>query len=85
MITPADSPSSPGDYAAVPVQPVDIQAPAEDLSALTEAAVSLAAPGGPRQAQAQTLLSGADGPSVTAGYSGGGGEDWPGDPRPAGA
>jgi hypothetical protein len=85
MITPADSPSSPGNYAAVPVQPLDIQAPTDDLAAVTEAAVSLAAPGGPRQAQSETLLSGADGPSVTAGYSGGGGEDWTADPRPAGA
>jgi hypothetical protein len=85
MITPADSPSSPGNYAAVQVQPLDIQAPTGDLSAVTEAAVSLAAPGGPRQAQSETLLSGADGPGVTAGYSGGGGEDWPGGPRPAGA
>lgn len=85
MITPADSPSSPGNYSAVPVQPADIQPPQQDLSAVTEAAVSLAAPGGPRQAQSETLLTGGDGPSVTAGYSGGGGEDWLADPRPAGA
>jgi hypothetical protein len=67
------------------VQAADIQAPAADLSAVTEAAVSLTAPGGPRQAQAETLLSGSDAPGVTAGYSGGGGEGWPSDPRPAGA
>jgi hypothetical protein len=67
----------------VPVASVDIQAPMEDFSALAAAAESVA--NGPRQAQAEALLSGADGPSVTAGYSGGGGEDWPGDPRPAGA
>jgi hypothetical protein len=85
MITPADTPSAPAQYDAVQVQPADIQAPADDLSAATEAAVSLAAPGGPRQAQSEKLLSGADGPSVTAGYSGGGGEDWTADPRPAGA
>jgi hypothetical protein len=60
----------------VPVQPMDIQAPMEDLSALAAAAESVA--NGPRQAQAAALLSGSDAQGVTAGYSGGGGEDWPG-------
>lgn len=78
MITPSDSPSSPSNYAAVPVSQVDIQAPQEDLSAAVEAAGAVAK--GPRQFEAQTLLHGGDAPNVTAGYSGGG--EWPIDPRP---
>jgi hypothetical protein len=90
MITPSDTPSAPAQFDAVTphgqgTAPYDVQAPMADLAAMTESAVSLTSPGGPRQSQAETLLSGSDGPSVTAGYSGGGGEDWPGDPRPAGA
>jgi hypothetical protein len=86
VITPSDTPSAPAQYDAVTphgqgTAPYDVQAPMDDLSALVAGSVSVT---GPRQAQAQTLLSGSDGPSVTAGYSGGGGEDWPGDPRPAG-
>jgi hypothetical protein len=89
MITPSDSASSPADYAAVPVQSMNIQAPQADLSGAFDAANAVAGAGvlypqGPRQAQAEALLSGADGPSVTAGYCGGGGEDWPSSVQPGG-
>ena len=92
MITPADSPSSPSDYAAVAVQPMDIQAPQADLSAAVEAAGRLSGAGivypqGPRQSQTENLLRSPQGYSdfdITAGYSGGGGEDWPGDLTPGG-
>lgn len=73
MITPSDSPSAPAQYAAVAVTGQNIQAPQEDLSAMTAAAVSLA--NGPRQAQTETLLSSpqgfaTDGYDIDAGYSG---------------
>lgn len=84
MITPPDSPAVPGEYAAVPVQPMNIQAPQEDLAAMVQAAVALAGPGGPRQQESETLLSGADSAHVTAGYSGGGGEDWSSEVQPRG-
>jgi hypothetical protein len=75
-VTPADSPSEPSSYAAVPVQGMDIQAPMEDLSATFDAANSVAGAGvlyaqGPRQAQAQALLEspqGAGAVNVTSGF-----------------
>ena len=76
----ADIHGIPDQSMMVPVQSMDIAAPLDDLSALAEAAMSVA--NGPRQAQAEALLSGSDAPSVTAGYSGGGGEDWPGSIAP---
>jgi hypothetical protein len=75
-VTPADSPSEPSSYAAVPVQGMDIQAPMEDLTATFDAANSLAGAGvlypqGPRQAESQALLEspqGAGAMSVIAGF-----------------
>jgi hypothetical protein len=88
MITPSDSASAPEQYAAVPVQPMDIQAPQGDLSAALDAAGSLAGAGvlyphGPRQQEAEALLSSAQGYGefdVTAGFTG----DWPGNVEPGG-
>ena len=90
MITPADSPSSPADYAAVPVQGMDIQAPQADLAAAVEAAGALSGAGivypqGPRQAQTEKLIQSPPGFGdfdITAGYSGDGGDDWPGNVNP---
>lgn len=93
MITPSDSPSSPADYAGVPVQAADIQAPLGDLSAAFDAANALAGTGvlypqGPRQQQTETLLTSAQGFGefdVTAGFSGGDGPDgWPANVEPGG-
>jgi hypothetical protein len=78
----ADIHGIPSEADMVPVRPGEMSGPQEDLSALAAAAESVAS--GPRQAQAEALLSGSDAPGVTAGYSGGG-EGWPADPRPAGA
>lgn len=88
MITPSDSASAPEQYAAVPVQPMDIQAPQADLSATFDAASSLTGagvlyPSGPRQAQTEALLNSAQGFGefdVTAGYTG----DWPANVEPGG-
>ena len=65
MITPADTPSSPSDYAGVTphgqgTAPYDIQAPQGDLSAAVAAAGALSGAGvvyprGPRQAATETL------------------------------
>jgi hypothetical protein len=90
MITPSDSASAPEQYAAVPVQSMDILAPQQDLAATLDAANALTGSGvlypqGPRQAATEALLSSPAGFgefNVTAGYSGGGGEDWPGDVSP---
>ena len=82
MITPADSASAPEQYAGVPVQPMDIQAPEGDLSAVCDAAQSEAMA---RQPETRVLLESAQGYgafSITSGTSGGGGEDWPGDVSP---
>lgn len=93
-VTPADSPSDPAGYAAVAVQPMDIQAPMEDLAGAAEAAERLTGAGvlypqGPRQEQAQGLLespqgfAAGGGYNITAGFSGGGGDDgWPNDVEP---
>ena len=90
MITPADSASAPGPYAGVPVSGLDIQAPQDDLTATFDAANAAAGAGvlysqSPRQAQTEALLSSPPGYgsfTITGGYSGGGGEDWPGDVTP---
>ena len=80
MITPADSPSSPADYASVAVSQMDIQAPAADLSAACDAAQSAAMA---RQPQAAAILDSPQGSgamNVTAGWTG----DWPADVEPGG-
>ena len=99
MITPADSPSSPADYAAVTphgqgTAPYDVQAPQADLSAAVEAAGALAGAGviypqGPRQAQTEALIQSppgfaVEGYDVDAGFHGGGGGDWPNNAEPGG-
>jgi len=63
-MTPSDSPSSPGDYAGVPVSGFDIQAPlgeAEIASAFDatnrEMGAGVLYPMGPRQAETERLLS----------------------------
>jgi hypothetical protein len=93
MITPSDTPSSPADYAAVAVQPMDIQAPQDDLSGLCAAAERLTGAGvlypqGPRQAATEALLKSPQGYAdfdITAGYSSGGGDNgWPNDVTPGG-
>ena len=88
MITPADSPSSPEDYNAVPVSMTNIQAPQEDLTGLVNAAGAIAGAGivypqGPRQAQTETLLSSpqgfaTEGYDIDAGYA----QGWPNDVEP---
>ena len=90
MITPSDSPSAPSEYAGVPVSGRDIQAPQADLSGVFDAANAVAGAGvlygqGPRQAQTEKLIASPPGYgefNITAGYSGGGGEDWPADVAP---
>lgn len=95
MITPSDSPSSPENYAGVSpsgqgTAPYDIQAGQDDLAGTLAAACALSGAGvlysqGPRQAQTEALLSSPPGYgefNITAGYSGGGGEDWAGDVSP---
>ena len=93
MITPSDSPSAPEQYAAVPVQPADIQA-GNDEAAITsafDAANALAGagvlyPAGPRQRDTESLLGSAQGFGefdVTAGYHAGPGQDgWPASVEP---
>ena len=86
MITPADSPSSPSDYAAVAVQPLNIQAPQDDLTGAFNASNAVAGAGvlyaqGPRQVQTEALLESPQGYgaiNITAGYAG----DWPNNPEP---
>ena len=82
MITPADSPSAPGPYSAVPECGMDICAPAEDLSAAVSGAVSDAMA---RQSDARRVLESPQGYgafTISSGSSGGGGEDWPGSVAP---
>ena len=89
MITPADTPSSPSDYAAVTphgigTAPYDIQAPQQDLSAIAAASQATAMA---RQPATERLLASPQGYAdfdITAGFSGGGGESWPNDPTPGG-
>ena len=96
MITPSDSPSSPSNYAAVPVQGMDIQAPLMDgeITAAFDESVAVGGSGvlypmGPRIAQARELLEspqgfGLGGFDVDAGFHGGQGGDagWPNDVEP---
>jgi len=99
MITPADSPSSPSDFAGVAVSGFDIQAP-NDEAAITsqmDAANAVAAAGvlypmGPRQSQARVLLDspqgfnsggGLSGYDIMAGWSGEPDESWDNLPQPA--
>jgi hypothetical protein len=100
MITPADSPSSPADYAAVTPHgqgpaPYDVQAPQADLAATVAAAGALTGAGiiypqGPRQAMTETLMQSPagfalDGYDIDAGYHGGGGDEgWPNNVEPGG-
>lgn len=97
-VTPADGPGDPAGFAMVTppgrgtaaydVQAADITG---EVAAAFDGASSLAGPGGPRQAQIQTLMDspqgfsaggGTSGFDVTAGYSGGGGDSWPNDVQP---
>ena len=81
MITPADSASSPEDYNAVPVTQQDIQAPQEDLHAVTAAAISEAMS---RQPAAVALLQSPQGYGefdITGGYTG----SWPANTEPSGS
>ena len=93
MITPADTPSSPSDYAGVTphgqgTAPYDIQAAQQDLSATAAAAEALTGAGvlypqGPRQAETARLMNSPQGYAdfnITAGFTGGG--EWPGDTSP---
>ena len=99
QLTPADSPSSPPDFAAVTPHGrgpagYDIQAQMPDLASPFAESVAVAGAGvlypqGPRQAQAQTLLSSPqgfalDGYDIDAGFHGGQGGDpgWPADVEP---
>jgi hypothetical protein len=98
MITPADTPSSPADYAGVTPHgqgpaPYDIQADQADVAGLCAAAERLTGAGvlypqGPRQAQTEALLNSPQGYAdfdITAGYSSGGGDNgWPNDVTPGG-
>ena len=82
MMTPSDTPGAPQEYAAVQESGFDIQAPQGDLSALTAGAQSEAMA---RQPETERLLSSPQGYgafSITAGSSGGAGEDWPADVSP---
>jgi hypothetical protein len=96
MITPSDSPSSPSNYAAVAVQPVNIQAPLDDGAVTAAFDESIAAGGSgvlypmsERIAQAKQLLEspqgfGLDGFDVDGGFHGGGGDGWPNNVEPSG-
>lgn len=85
-VTPADSPSDQAGWDSVAVQQMNIQAPVQDLAAVTQAAQAVAE--GPRQAATRELLAspqgyGAGGYNIDAGYSGYGGADgWPNDTEP---
>lgn len=90
-VTPADSPSSPlyGDVTphGQGTAPYNVEAPLDDLSGMTAAAVALSGPGGPRQAETETLLSSPQGfgeQDIDAGWSGGGGNGWPANVEPSG-
>ena len=96
MITPSDSASSPGNYAGVPVQPMNIAAPlsTDEISVALDAANAVEGTGflepmGPRQGEARQLMDspqgfGVPGFSIDAGYHGDGGESWPADIKPGG-
>lgn len=96
MITPADSASSPENFAQVTphgqgAAPYDIQAPQADLTGTFNAANSVAGAGvlypvGPRQAETAALISSPQGFGefdITAGYHSGPGQDgWPDNVEP---
>lgn len=94
-MTPADSPAVPAGYAEVTPHgrgpaPYDIQAEMPDIAGPFAESVAVAGPGvlypqSPRQAQTEQLLNSPQGYgafSITGGFSGGGGEDWPSDVSP---
>ena len=99
-VTPADTPSSPSDYASVTphgqgTAPYDVQAPQADLAAAVEAAGRLTGAGitypqGPRQSMTATLMQSpagfaVDGYDIDEGYHAGPGQDgWPSNVEPAG-
>lgn len=94
-VTPADSPSDPSGFASVAVQPMNIQAPMDDLQgaydsagALSAAGVSAYASQSPRQAAAEALLKSPPGYQdfdIYGGFSGQGEttHGWPNDVGPA--
>jgi hypothetical protein len=94
MITPSDSASSPGNYAQVAVQPMNIQAPLMDaeITASFDAANAVEGTGvlypvGPRQMEARQFMDspqgfGGPGFDIDAGYHGDGGDGWPADIEP---
>ena len=76
-VTPSDTPSSPENYAQVAVQSMNIQAPLPDLSAEAAAAQAVFAV---REQEARQVMESPAGYgefNVTAGFHGGGGEEWP--------
>ena len=96
-MTPADTPSSPSDFANVTPHgrgpaPYDIQAPLMDgeitaafNTANSETGAGFLYPQGPRQAAAGQFMDSPQGygvVDVTSEAFGGPGEDWPGDVRP---
>jgi len=99
-ITPRDTPSNPAGYAQVTPRgtgpapaPYDIQAPQDDLAAMTSAAGAISGAGvvyprGPRQMATETLMQSPQGFAVGGydiqqGFAGGGGDGWPNDVEPA--
>lgn len=93
-VTPSDSASSPGNYAQVAVQPMDIAAPlsTDEITAAFDAANAVEGAGviypvGPRQMEARQLMDSAQGYGgagfgIDAGYHGDGGDGWPADVKP---
>lgn len=86
MITPADSPSSPSDYAGVATSGTDIQAPQQqgEIGAAQAAAQADSGRGSPRQDAVAELMASDPGYAdfdVTGGSTAG----WPADVTPAGA
>ncbi len=92
MITPSDSPSAPEQYAAVPVQPADIQV-GNDEAAITsafdaanrDAGQGVLYPASERQAQAKALIESDSGFAV-GGYDIDAGTNcgWPNNVEPGG-
>jgi hypothetical protein len=94
MITPSDSPSSPPNYAGVPVQQMNIQAPLSEgeISAafdksIAEGGAGVLYPISPRVADTRAMMEspqgyGAGGIDILGGYHSGGGDGWPNDVEP---
>lgn len=92
-VTPADSPSDPAGYASVNVQPANIQAPQEDLTAGFDAANRLTGAGvlypvSERQRETEMLLASPPGYQdfdIYGGFSGQGNttHGWPNDAGPS--